>query len=109
MKAKATQAEAQEKASATDASTQEKSPLVLAHPPNPTATTVCQSIKLQLDAIGIPVTLLPLSPQGAEADADYDLRYAELAIWEPVVDARRLLGPQGLAGNCSSSYVVTAS
>ena len=77
-------------------------PLVLAHPPNPTATTVCQTIALQLGAIGIPVKLVPLSPQGTDTEADYDLRYAELAIWEPIVDARKLLGPQGLAGRCSS-------
>ncbi len=78
-------------------------PLVLAHPPSPVATIVCQTIKLQLDAIGIPIKLKPLSLQAAGSDEEYDLRYAELALWEPIVDARRLLGPHGLAGNCSSS------
>ncbi|NOZ40948.1 MAG: hypothetical protein GXP24_12090 [Planctomycetes bacterium] len=81
----------------------EVQPLVLAHPPSSSATLVCQTIKLQLDAIGIPIKLKPRDPQGADADDDYDLRYAELALWEPIVDARRLLGPHGLAGNCSSS------
>ena len=92
--------ESQEK---TEAAVAPITPLVLAHPPNPVATTVCQSIKLQLEAVGIPIKLKPLDPQGTKAPIDYDLRYAELAIWEPIVDARRLLGPKGLAGNCSSS------
>ena len=78
-------------------------PLVLAHPPTPVATIVCQTIKLQLDAIGIPIKLQALSPEKPEASEDYDLRYAELALWEPIVDARRLLGPRGYAGHCSSS------
>ena len=30
----------------------------------------------------------------------YDLVYVELAMWEPVVDARRLLGERGLLGRC---------
>jgi len=78
-------------------------PLILAYPPNPVATTVCQTIKLQLDAVGIPIKLEALPALATEDSVDYDLRYAELAIWEPIVDARRLLGPQGLAGNCSAS------
>jgi len=94
-------------------------PLILAHPPSPVATTVCQSIKLQLDAVGISIKLARFAALDTEmpaADAlgrdhrsptrretSWDLRYAELAMWEPIVDARRLLGPQGLAGNCSSS------
>lgn len=77
-------------------------PLVLAYLPNPVATTVCQSIKLQLDAIGLRTELLRLPPDGVTTK-EYDLRYAQLAIWEPIVDARRLLGPGGVAGNCSSS------
>ena len=83
-------------------STAEVTPLVLAHSTSPVATTACQSIKLHLDAIGIPVKLLPLNSHSVEAQ-DYDLRYAELALWEPITDARRLLGPKGIAGNCSSS------
>jgi len=78
-------------------------PLVLAHPPSAVATTACQMIKLQLDAIGIPVKLMVLTSQTTATRENYDLRYAELALWEPVVDARRLLGPHGLAGHCSSS------
>ncbi len=79
----------------------EPPPLVLAHPPNAVATAVCQTIQLQLGAIGIPVKLLPLV--ASQTKANWDLRYAELAVWEPIVDARRLLGSNGLAGYCSSS------
>jgi len=78
-------------------------PLILAHPPNPAATAVCQSLKLQLGAVGIPIKLERLPSSPAVEMPDYDLRYAELAVWEPIVDARRLLGPHGLAGHCSSS------
>ena len=58
----------------------EIAPLILAHPPNPLATTACQTIQLQLGAIGIPVRLRSLGPGGTEAGADYDLLYAELAF-----------------------------
>ncbi len=84
-------------------STPPATPLILVHPPNPLAKTVCQTIKLQLSAIGIPIKLRPLPTDPDQPLDDYDLRYAELALWEPIVDARRLLGPHGLAGNCSSS------
>jgi len=81
--------------------------LVLAHPSDPIARTACQMIRLQLDAIGIPITLKPLSPEiMAKGQANmpaYDLLYVELVIGEPMVDARSLLGPQGLAGRCSAS------
>ena len=77
-------------------------PLVLAHSPDPVSTIVCQTVKLQLDAIGIPIKLKMRSAQETDDD-DYDLLYAQLAIWEPLVDARRLLGPDGLAGHCSAS------
>lgn len=90
-------------ATAEDAAIAEIEPLILAHPPNPVATIVCQTIQLQLGAIGIPIKLKPMPPEGAETDEEYDLRYATIAMWEPIVDARRLFGPHGLAGNCSAS------
>ncbi len=78
-------------------------PLVLAHPPDAVATAACQSIKLQLDAIGFSVKLKALDPHIEAAADDYDLLYAKISLWEPIVDARRLLGPHGLAGHCSTS------
>ncbi len=52
--------------------------------------------------MGIPVRLDEL-PAGVPARLNdkIDLLYAELAMWEPVVDARRLLDRDGLAGSCS--------
>ncbi|MCA9230533.1 MAG: hypothetical protein KDA57_07770 [Planctomycetales bacterium] len=76
-------------------------PLVLAHPPEALARAVCQTIKLQLDAIGIPIQLAEQSATLDAASVDYDLRYTEYPLWEPLVDLRRLLGPAGSAGNCS--------
>jgi len=75
------------------------------HPPDAIARTTCQSIKLQLDAIGIPIKLVELSPYldgNTDAEiADYDLEYVEFPLWEPLVDLGRLLGPAGRAGSCS--------
>ncbi len=77
-------------------------PLVLAHPADEIARVACQSIKWQLDVIGITVELQELEgPLPRRVPDDVDLLYAELAVWEPVVDARRLLGEDGPAGGCS--------
>ncbi len=80
-------------------------PLILAHTPDPLATTACQSMRLQLGAIGIPVELLRISPDQT-GSVEYDLLYAEISIREPLVDARRLLGPNGLAGRCAPAMSV---
>jgi tetratricopeptide (TPR) repeat protein len=83
--------------------------LVLAHPADPMIRVICQTIKMQLDRVGIPVTLREFSADELlDGDVEYDLRYAELAMWEPVVDAVRLLGPGGLAGAADSAYLDTA-
>jgi len=81
-------------------------PLVLAHPPEPIVRAACQMFERQLSAIGIPVKLVELSANSESAHSenvpeDWDLMYTELTMWEPLVDARRLLGPSGLAGRCS--------
>ena len=81
----------------------ETPPLLLVYPPNSVARTCCQTIKVQLAAIGIPVELEELPTDSSALPSNYDLLYAELAIREPLVDARRLLGPRGSAGSCSSS------
>lgn len=83
--------------------------LVLAHPADPMIRVLCQTIQLQLDVVGISVKL---QEYGADellnGEVECDLRYAELAMWEPVVDAARLLGPGGLAGGDDSDYLVAA-
>jgi ABC-type transport system substrate-binding protein len=77
-------------------------PLILAHSSDPVAKLACQSIKMQLDQIGIPIKLAEFKGGAPPADLKYDLLYAELAIWEPVYDARRLLSSTGVAGRASA-------
>jgi ABC-type transport system substrate-binding protein len=77
-------------------------PLVLVHPPHAIARVACRSIQRQLKMVKVQVTLRELPPGQALPEGDFDLLYAELAMWEPVVDARRLLGPDGPSGGCSA-------
>lgn len=73
-------------------------PLRLAHPPHEAARVACRAIAAYLDRVGLKIELVPLDgPLDARAaHAEHDLLYAELAVWEPVVDARRLLGSDGV-------------
>jgi ABC-type transport system substrate-binding protein len=83
--------------------------LVLAHPADPVARVACETIQLQLGKSGIPIELVEFTADELLAGkVDYDLRYAELAVWEPVADARALLGPGGLAGELGSPYLTAA-
>ena len=78
--------------------------LVLAHPPDEIARAACRQIEVQLRLIGIKVVLKELA-QGAvdHVPPEADLLYAELPVWEPVVDARRILGEGGIAGGGGAS------
>jgi ABC-type transport system substrate-binding protein len=76
--------------------------LVLAHPPGPIARVACQSITRQLSSLGVSVTL---REEDAEATGDWDLRYVELSIREPLLDAWWVLGPGGLAEACSPAML----
>ena len=69
----------------------------------------CQAIAGHLKRIGIPIRLREWEPadDAAAADRDYDLLYARLAMWEPLVDARRLLDGR-LMGNIASPYMIQA-
>jgi peptide/nickel transport system substrate-binding protein len=83
--------------------------LVLAHPADPVARVACQTIQLQLERIGIPIKLLEFSAEDLLAGrVECDLRYAEIAMWEPVVDAAWLLGPDGLDMGRGSDYLEAA-
>jgi len=83
--------------------------LVLAHPADPVARVACETIQVQLAKEGIPVKLFEFTADELLAgNVDYDLRYAELAVWEPVTDARALLGPGGLTGELCSPYLAAA-
>ncbi|MCI0332061.1 MAG: ABC transporter substrate-binding protein [Planctomycetes bacterium] len=83
--------------------------LTLAHPNDPVARIACQSIQVQLARAGITVKLIEFSADQLLAGAvDCDLRYAELAVWEPLADARTILGPGGLAGDVQSPFMLSA-
>ncbi|MBN1854077.1 MAG: hypothetical protein JW829_15220 [Pirellulales bacterium] len=86
----------------------EMPPLILAYSPIPLVRTTCQVIAQQLTAAKIPIELLEATPADlAQGKLDWDLRYSELALWEPVVDAARLLGPRGELGY-QSAYLALA-
>jgi len=75
------------------------SKLVLGYPADETARLACKAIKFQLDAIDLNVELkeFPLG-QTRDTSGECDLVYARVAMWEPIVDAGRLLSRTGIAG-----------
>jgi len=77
-------------------------PLVLAHPPGEIPRIACTEIRRHLKLIGLEVELREIADSVPERiPADVELMYAELALWEPVVDARRVLGEGGIGGACN--------
>jgi tetratricopeptide (TPR) repeat protein len=83
--------------------------LVLAHPIDPVARLACETIKLQLERAGFRVELKEFTADELLAGTvEYDLRYAELAVWEPLADVQTLFGADGLAGKLASPYLETA-
>lgn len=67
-------------------------PLTLVHPPEPLARLTCEAIAQRLMLIGVECNLKTLLPgQTADPAGNWDLMYMEAAMWEPFVDARRLL------------------
>ena len=75
--------------------------LVLAHPASEPARLACEAIQSALARVGLEVTLEPYSSHAALSAEQVDLIYAELAMWEPLVDARRLFKPGGLVSYTS--------
>ncbi len=95
----------QELATETDQELTAIPPLVLAYPNHEIALIAVNAVKRQLELVGIPVTLEPLESGIPDKIPDSaDLLYAEFAVWEPLVDARRLLGNDGPARG-SSPYM----
>lgn len=78
---------------------------VLGHPAYESARLACQAIAAHLKIIGVEIELKQFPP-GITRDPDnkVDLTYAEVAIWEPLVDARRLLGLEEMHG-VESPYI----
>jgi ABC-type transport system substrate-binding protein len=83
----------------------EDTKLVLGYPGNEVARVACQSIAQYLQPLGIEIELLEL-PQGMSVDPEgrADLLYLQVAMWEPVIDARRLLAPAGVT-SIGNEYV----
>ncbi|MEM9367620.1 MAG: ABC transporter substrate-binding protein [Planctomycetota bacterium] len=78
----------------------EMTPIRLAHPPENLSRTACEAMRSQWALLGLEVELVELPvgktfPQPGKAD----LAYVAAAVWEPIIDARRILGPRGLAGS----------
>ncbi|MEM6688358.1 MAG: ABC transporter substrate-binding protein [Planctomycetota bacterium] len=81
---------------------EEMTPLRLAYPADNLSRLACEAIVAGWGAIGIPSELveLPVGRTFPNEDEDIaDLVYVSAAVWEPIIDARRLLGPEGLAGS----------
>jgi len=77
--------------------------LHIAHPSNEVARRACEAIREDLAEVGITVQLHELGTQNTSmALKKFDLVYAELAMWEPLVDATRLFGSDGLSGFTSA-------
>jgi peptide/nickel transport system substrate-binding protein len=71
--------------------------IILAHPAEDMARTTCRAIAQQWKVLGIDVQLKEL-PEGESTDpsGEYDFLFAELQIWEPVVQASQIVGTHGL-------------
>jgi hypothetical protein len=89
-----------------DAPRPEAKPLVLVHADTPLVRLGVAWIVDRLGALGQKVeTRVATEAELVSGAIPYDLRYAELTINEPMVDAWALVGPGGLAGDCSESLV----
>jgi ABC-type transport system substrate-binding protein len=82
--------------------------LVLAHPANDTAREACKGIQRHIEGLKFKLALRELEPSvSVPSDRDYDLLYLELTVQEPLVDAARLLGENGVVGE-ASAYMTLA-
>jgi tetratricopeptide (TPR) repeat protein len=73
-------------------------PLVLAHGRDLAARAACMAIKQQVAPLGLELQLMEMTADQLAAPSieGVDLKYVELLAWEPVTDARLLLGASGL-------------
>ena len=77
-------------------------PIRLAFPPDNLSRVACEAISTQWKLLGLEVELvqLPVGRTFPKPDEDIaDIVYVSAAVWEPIIDARRVLGPEGLAGS----------
>ncbi len=78
--------------------------LVLAHPRGAQSESICAMIARNWGEVGIKVKLREL-PDGLvmPEDDDYDFVFVECTMQEPLVDARRIFGQNGLVKEVSAS------
>ncbi|MCA9259619.1 MAG: hypothetical protein KDA61_10490, partial [Planctomycetales bacterium] len=62
-------------------------PLRLLHSADPLARLACQSIKLQLAGVGVPIELVEYAPDGFGEDIEFDIAYLELNVGDPIISA----------------------
>jgi hypothetical protein len=77
-------------------------PIRLAFPADNLSRVACEAIRSQWELLELEVILveLPVGKTFPDRDEDIaDIVYVSAAVWEPVLDARRILGPEGLAGS----------
>lgn len=75
-------------------------PIRLATPDDDLSRVACEAIKSQWEMIGLEVEIVTLPPGRSRPEAGTaDLVYVTAAVWEPTIDARRILGPTGLANS----------
>ncbi|MEM8910960.1 MAG: ABC transporter substrate-binding protein [Planctomycetota bacterium] len=75
-------------------------PIRLSYPPENLSRIACEAIRSQWELLGLEVELVEL-PVGRAFpdDGTADIAYVAAAVWEPIIDARRVLGPEGMAGS----------
>ncbi|MFG0263115.1 MAG: ABC transporter substrate-binding protein [Novipirellula sp. JB048] len=75
-------------------------PIRLAFPADNMSRVACEAIVSQWQLLDLEVELVELPVgQTFPEPGTADLVYVSAAIWEPIIDARRLLGPEGLAAS----------
>ncbi|QDV56817.1 Bacterial extracellular solute-binding protein, family 5 Middle [Rosistilla oblonga] len=77
----------------------ELKPIRIGYPATDIANVACEAIKTQLSLLsGLEVETIKLPPgQTWPEPGQCDLVYVMASVWEPVADARRIVGPDGLA------------
>jgi len=77
----------------------EMRPIRLAVPADNVAAIAAEAIRTQLQLLELfPVEIVELPPgQSMPDEGTADLVYVTASVWEPSIDARRVLGPDGLA------------
>lgn len=78
----------------------EMKPIRLAFPADNLSRVACEAIMSQWQLLDLKIELVELPVGRTYPDpGTADIVYVSAAIWEPIIDARRLLGPEGLAGS----------